>query len=563
MSDTKHDLLRAPLSGFQALRADVLSGFLVFLIALPLCLAIAQASKFPPICGIWTAVMGGLVTTWISNSQLTIKGPAAGMILIVQGCVLGMFNTYCTAELMPDLTEAQRMIAAFQMALGVAVVAGGIQFLFGVFRIGKLGDFFPLAAVHGLLASIGIVIVAKSLQFVLGVPDTVLRDDHGIGLRPIPLIAAIPTRLIPNLTQNVAIVGITSLVILFTLPLIKNKWVRLIPTPMIVLAVAMPLAMVLGIDPQLYNVNVPNVLQNPERAFFFPDFSKVFTGVGIESIILFSVIGSLESLLSAKAVDLLDPQKRKSDLDRDMMGIGFGNTAVAFIGGLPMISEIVRSSANINYGGQTRRANFFHGIFLLLAALFLTSVIAMIPLAALYAMLVFTGIRLAHPREFIKTYRVGKEQLIIFVTTIIVTLTTDMLIGVLSGIVVKFLLHLMHGMSFKAAWKPNIEVEETAPMKARIIVHDAAVFTNWLLVKSRIARFAPTGNVTIDLADVHLVDHSVMEKLHEFEQEFSRAGGQFHVVGLESHRKLSDHPQAARKKVTANSAVKQETAFVR
>jgi MFS superfamily sulfate permease-like transporter len=137
------------------------------------------------------------------------------------------------------------------------------------------------------------------------------------------------------------------------------------------------------------------------------------------------------------------------------------------------------------------------------------------------------------------------------------------LLGVLSGIIVKFLLHLLHGMSFRAAWKPTIEIEESSPTQARIVVHDAAVFTNWLMVKSRIARFAPTSHVTIDLSDVHLVDHSVMEKLHELEQEFGRSGGQFHVVGLESHRKLSDHPQAARKKVAANSTVKQETALVR
>jgi MFS superfamily sulfate permease-like transporter len=562
MSDSKTQAPAVPLTGIASLRADILSGLLVFLIAMPLCLAIANASGFKPICGIWTAVVGGLITTWISNSQLTIKGPAAGMIAIVAGCVAGMRDEFCTPALFPGASEAELAVMAFQMAAGVAVVAGAIQFLFGVFRIGKLGDFFPLAAVHGLLASIGIIIISKSIPILLGVDARTVVGSTTIGkMTPIPLLGQIPAMATQYLTRDVAIIGLISLVILFTVPLIKSKWVRLIPTPMLVLLMAVPLGFYLEL-PKAFNVDMPDVLTNPKEAFFFPDFSKVATGIGIKSIILFAVIGSLESLLSAKAIDLLDPQKRKTNLDRDMMGIGFGNCAVAFISGLPMISEIVRSSANINNGAQTRRANFFHGVFLLLAALFLSSIIAKIPLSALAAMLIFTGFRLAHPREFIKTYKVGKEQLIIFVTTIIVTLTTDMLIGVLSGVVVKFLLHLLHGMPFKAAWKPTIEVEETDPNTARIVVHDAAVFTNWLVVKGRIARFAPSGNVTLDLSDVHLVDHSVMEKLHELEQEFGRSGGQFHVTGLESHRKLSDHPQAARKKVATSTRADKEVASV-
>jgi MFS superfamily sulfate permease-like transporter len=558
MSETKPSaaMPAVPLTGTAALRADLVSGFLVFLIAMPLCLAIAKASGFDPICGIWTAVIGGLVSTWISNSQLTIKGPAAGMIVIVATAVAGMRREFCTPELFPELSARQLDVMAFQMAAGVAVVAGVIQVLFGIFRIGKLGDFFPLAAVHGLLASIGIIILAKSIPTVLGIDmKTVVGDGVTLGdLKPLSLIAALPGQIMTHATRDIGIIGLTSLVILFTLPLFKNKWMRLIPSPMVVLLVSVPMGLALGVN-KSFNVNMPDVLANPSEAFFFPNFAHVASWIGIQSIILFALIGSLESLLSAKAVDLLDPQKRRTNLDRDMLGVGAGNALVAFIGGLPMISEIVRSSANINNGAQTRRANFFHACFLLFAALFLSPLIQMIPLAALSAMLIFTGFRLAHPRTFVSTYQVGRGQLVIFVTTIIVTLTTDMLLGVLSGVLVKFIMQMLHGVSLKASLRPTLEVEETAPKVARITLHEAAVFSNWLAVQKRIARYSTDSSVTVDLSDVRLIDHSVMEKFHELEQEFDRSGGKFEVVGLESHRKLSNHPQAARKKTNASPSV--------
>lgn len=545
-------------------RADLLSGFLVFLIALPLCLAIAKASLFPPIAGIWTAVLGGLIATWISNSELTIKGPAAGLIVIVAGAVIDL-----GAAFGPDLPEDQRLILGYHLTLGIGVVAGGLQILFGLCRVGKLGDFFPLAAVHGLLAAIGIIIFSKQIHIVLGV-------DPASGLRPLGLLAAIPNS-IRHMNPAIALIGLISLSILFGLPLIKNPWVRRIPSPMLVLLVAVPMGMYLDLDHRhtylfpnsffesfepndAYShfeqyeigprqlVDMPEVLRDPMSAFAFPDFRGIFSLVGLKYIVLFALVGSLESLLSAKAVDLLDPKRRKTNLDRDLTAIGVANTMAAFIGGLPMISEIVRSSANITNGAQTRRANFFHGLFLLAFVLLAPNLIHQIPLAALAAMLVFTGFRLAHPYEFVKTWKIGKEQLLVFVTTIVITLVEDMLVGVLAGVVVEYVLHLFHGMPLRATWKPSIAVDQSEETICRITVRDAAVFSNWLHLKNRIVALGPKADVTLDFSDVQLIDHSVMEKLHEMEKEFERAGGRLHVVGLECHLSLSKHPLASRKK---------------
>lgn len=549
------------LTGSQALKADFVAGFLVFLIAMPLCLAIANACKFPPICGVWTAVVGGLVTTWISNSQLTIKGPAAGLIVIVLGSVNGFTDAYYPRpEGYAQMSETEqvevdkaRTLEGFKCTLAVGIIAGLIQVAFGVFKAGRLGDFFPLAAVHGLLASIGIIILFKSLPVVLGVPGAI----SGQFKEPLKLIAATPTVIIPNLNPTIAIVGVLSMVIMFAMPLLKNKTIRRIPAQLVVLVIAVPLAIYLGFS-EAQKVDMPNVIDNPSEAFFLPNFEHVVSLVGLQYIVLFSLVGTLESLLSAKAVDLLDPQKRKSDMNKDILGIGVGNTLVACFGGLPMISEIVRSSANITNGAQTRRANFFHGCFLLAFVLFLPMVIRMIPNAALSAMLVYTGFRLAHPMEFVKTYKVGKEQIVIFLTTIFFTLAVDMLVGVFAGVVVKFLLNMVHGASLRAAWKPGIECERTGETSGKIVVHDAAVFSNWLVVKRKIDEFGPASRLTVDLGDVRYVDHSVMEKLHELEADFKRAGGELMVVGLEDHKKLSNHPQAARKKILA--ALKKDTA---
>lgn len=546
-------------------QADVAAGFLVFLIAMPLCLAIARASGYPPIAGIWTAVLGGIICTLLSNSEMTIKGPAAGLIVIVAGAV-----TEFGREFGAGLSEHDKAMLGYRMALGVGVIAGIIQILFGFFRAGKLGDFVPLAAVHGLLAAIGIIIIAKQAYLVIGVDAP--KSSDGAPAGPLELIVKLPGNLL-SANPEIAAIGLLSLVILFALPWIPSRRIRRIPGPMLVLIVAVPLGLFFDLehrhtylfpdhffDTEHYKeyevgprflVDMPEVLSQPNEAFALPDFRGIFSLTGLQYIVLFSLIGSLESLLSAKAIDLIDPFRRKTNLDRDLTAIGVANTVSSAIGGLPMISEIVRSKANIDNGARTRWSNFFHGMFLLGFVLLLPNVIHRIPLAALGAMLVYTGFRLASPHEFVRNHRIGRAQLVIFLTTIVVTLATDLLIGIFSGIVVKLLFQWCSGAKLRDTFRPTLEFERAEAAPVTIRVRSAAVFSNWLALRGAIQSEAKDFDVVLDLSDSCLVDHTVMEKLHELERDLSQEGRNFQVVGLDDHKAVSRHPKAARKKPTA------------
>jgi MFS superfamily sulfate permease-like transporter len=413
MSPETTPIPRGTLAGLEKnWKADLVSGFLVFLIALPLCLGISLACGYPAISGIFTAIIGGMLATFFSNSELTIKGPAAGLIVIAIGCVTEFGFT--------GGKDPAADFQAYQLALGVGVVAGIIQMSFGYFRAGILGEFFPSSAVHGLLAAIGVIIMAKQFPVTLGL------SPHGT---PLELIANIP-HFIMNMNPMVSVIGITGLLIMFGFPFLKNPRFKVIPAPMLVLLVTVPLGLYLNFDQehtysfggQEYPLGKDFLVAVPESMFHavtFPDFSGLMTLIGVKYVVMFALIGSIESLLSAKAIDGIDPWKRKTDHDRDMLAVGAGNTLAAFVGGLPMISEIVRSKANIDNGARTRFANVFHGSFLLLFVALIPGLINEIPLAALGAMLVFTGFRLASPQAFIKIYHVGREQFIIFVSTVI------------------------------------------------------------------------------------------------------------------------------------------------
>jgi MFS superfamily sulfate permease-like transporter len=547
-------------SRFGNVSADMIGGFLVFLIAMPLCLAIARASGFPPIAGIWTAVVGGIVCSRLSNSQLTIKGPAAGLIVIVAGAVMELGG-----EFGATLPEADRAFLGYRLALGIGLAAGILQVLIGAFRGGRLTELFPLTPIHGMLASIGIIIIAKQAYEVIGV-----TAPKGAG--PLTLLAGLPNA-VTHLNPEIAIIGGVSLLILFGLPLLPIPGIKKVPVQLVVLAVSIFMGMAFDLEHRhtylfssqflgsvnasefevgpRFLVEMPEVLKSPASAFALPDFRGLGTATGLKFLFLFTVIGSIESLLSAKAIELLDPWRRKTNFDRDLIAVGAANMLSSALGGLPMISEIVRSKANIDNGAKTRHSNMFHGLFLLAFVLLLPGLIHRIPLAALGAMLVYTGFRLASPKEFIHTFRIGVEQLIVFVGTIIATLATDLLIGIAVGIALEIAFHVWHGTPLTALFKPEFDTVENDPVKSNVlVVKRACVFSNWLIVRSRIVRqLTGVDELTVDLSQSKFVDHSVQSKLHDLTKEYEADGKRLIVTGLENHKPLSSHPQASRKQL--------------
>lgn len=527
-----------PQDGLNGLKEnwkrDMISGFLVFLIALPLCLGISMASGFPPIAGIFTAIIGGLLVGPISGSRLTIKGPAAGLIAIAAASVM-------------TLGKGDPLLG-YKYTLAVVVVAGVIQMLFGLLKMGKFGDFFPASAVHGMLAAIGIIIIAKQFPILIGVKPEVSN--------PLALLAAIPA-MVQQLNPEIALIGLVSLVILFTLPRIKSKYVKLVPAPMLVVIIAMAMGRMFDLEhfhsylflDHQYFVDPKYLVTLPARladGLTFPDFGEVFSGDSIKFIIMFALVGSLESLLTVKAIDRLDPYQRASNPNKDLLAVGAGNTLSGLIGGLPMIAEVVRSSANINNGAQTRWANFFHAAFLLIFVAFLPGLIHQIPLAALAAMLIYTGYRLASPELFRNTYKIGKEQIAVFLVTIIFTLAEDLLVGIAAGIALEIIIHLFSGARLKNLFKHRTEMTEQDG-KYVIKIKDAAVFTNYLGFKKFMADIPKEKHLVFDFSESTLVDHTFMEHLHHFETDYHNSGGQIVIKGLHQMKTYSSHPMSARK----------------
>lgn len=522
----------------STLSSDALSGFLVFLIALPLCLGIAMASGFPPVAGVLTAIVGGLLGPLLGSARLTIKGPAAGLIVIALGAVT-------------ELGEGDPMLG-YKRALAVGVMAAAIQIVFALTRVAKLGLMAPPSVVHGMLAAIGVIIFAKQAHVVMGVTPEAKK--------PLALLGEIPWSLLRDNPEVLAI-GAVSLVILFGWPALsaRVKALAKVPPQLVVLLVAVPMGLVFRMDtPHDYSLFGREFHLGPEfllalpsnllDAIAFPDFSVAFSAVSLKYVVMFALVGSLESILSTLAVDALDPEKRPSNLDRDLLMAGVGNLAVAFIGGLPMISEIVRSKANIDAGAKSGWSNFFHGLFLLVFVASIPGLLHYIPLAALAAMLVYTGTRLASPKEVMHAKHLGLDQLVIFGTTLVVTLAVDLLVGIAVGIVLKIAIHAFRARSLTALFRTRVAAERCdETLVVRIV--GPATFLSILKVRTALADAADPAveRVVLDLTDATVVDHTFLERLYGIIGEIP--GTTLELRGDAHLAAVSAHPHAARRAV--------------
>ncbi|MCX7088337.1 MAG: SulP family inorganic anion transporter [Methylococcales bacterium] len=529
MSDLSQSL-EEPKTGLAGLkenwRSDLLSGFLVFLIALPLCLGISMASGFPPSAGIITAIIGGIIVSRISGSFITINGPAAGLIVVVLDAVQA-------------LGEGDAM-AGYRYTLAAIVIASVLQILMGVFKAGRLSSFFPASVIHGMLAAIGIIIMAKQIHVVLGT-----TPEKGSSL--FSTIAQIPHSIM-NLNPEIAIIGLSGLVILIIWSLLKNPTLKMIPAPLIVVLVGIGLAKYFDLDHEHMYLFLPDahflphheetvgpkflvaISENFMSSFYFPDFSKITSLEFWEAVVT-----------------------RHSNLDKDLTAVGAGNLLAGLIGGLPMIAEIVRSSANVNNGAKTSWANFFHGALLLLFVVLFPRLIHSIPLSALAALLVFTGFRLASPKEFAKVMGIGKEQLFMFLVTIVGVLATDLLVGVVIGIFTKFTIHMLRGVRLNNLFKIHFVVEHIDDKTILVEIVGAAIFSNFIALKNALAQLEPGKRVVFQLNNAYMIDHTVMEFLHDFEHNYAtHGGGTCEFIGMETHDTYSKHPLAVRRMKTDN-----------
>lgn len=501
---------------------DIKSGFLVFLIALPLCLAISVASGFPPSSGIITAIIGGILCSYFGGCNLSIKGPAAGLIVIVIASVMELGNG--------------NMIEGYQKTLAVGVVAALMQIIFAKLKVAGLGISISKSVVRGMLSAIGIIIIAKQIHILFGVKPK--------SIDIIPLFFEIPNSIfIANpIISSIGIISILILIITPKLTITKN-----IPPQIIILILIIPSSLFLS---NLNMIDSKDLIQLPSSlllAINFPDFSDIFSAISIKYIIMFSIIGTIESTLSVIAIDEMS-KTPKSNLNRDLLAVGLGNLISALIGGLPMISEIIRSKANIDSGAKSSKSNFSHGLFLIIFVSLIPNILSLIPLSALAAMLIYTGFRLVSPSHISDLKKIGSDQLWIFSATLITTLITDLLIGVATGILVKIMLHLMRGATIKSLFFTKIKHIQNKD-EITFKMYGTAAFPNLLHLSQAFNYLQPNiKKVIIDLNQVNLIDGTFLEGVSTILSERSTAD--LKIIGLEKFHQLSDHQYSTRWKKT-------------
>jgi MFS superfamily sulfate permease-like transporter len=536
---------------FKALPKNIFSGFVVSLIALPLGLGLAMASDAPPISGVIAAVIGGIVVSILGGSNVTIAGPGNGLV----GVLLGTIATL-----------------GLESAYAAIICSGTLLLVLGFLRLGKLADFFPSSAIQGMLAAIGLIILGK--QFHIMLAHRIKREDTIDYLFEIPFTINDAIHYQNTGLIYAALAGVISFLIMIFYSKIRNKYLQLIPAPMWIVILSIGFSYYFELvaheaNPIALKYMISGIPEFSEIVSQIPtvNFGKIGTFPFWSSVLALTLIASIESLLSIKAVDKLDPEKRRSNVNRDLKALGLATVGSGFLGGLNVVTVIARSSVNVNNGGSNRSSNFFHALFLVIFIVLFSTQLTRIPLPALMAILVYTGYKLASPENIKKIFRIGKEQLIIFFVTLIVTLKIGLISGILSGVFITFIIHIVINKNvtlFAKNWlKPNVLMFQEDTHYYVSVKHFCS-FLNFYKLKEKLDAIPENEDVILDFSLCQFVDHTVMENLNNYQELFTKRGGHFEVLGLDLHDTESEHPFALRRllpvpKLIKNSLTRRQT----
>lgn len=501
-------------------KKDLPASIVVFLVALPLCLGIALASGAPLFAGLLTGIIGGIVVSSISGSQLSVSGPAAGLTVIVFGAIasLGSYQTFLLA----------------------VVLAGIIQIVLGFVKAGIIASYFPSSVIVGMLAAIGVILILKQLPHALGYDADFVGDESFLQAGNDNTFSALASAL-SQISIGAVIISSLSLLAMIYWP--RFKKVNALPAPLLVVIIGIVLSfvfrntgMALKAD-QLVAIPVISSFSEFKDLFMMPDFSQIGNKQVWIVAITIAIVASLETLLGIEAIDKIDPIKRVTPTNRELVAQGIGNMASGMLGGLPMTSVIVRSSANVNSGGRTKMSAIYHGIWLLLSLLFIPGLINLIPLSCLAAILLFTGYKLAKLELFKKMWVNGRDQFVPFIVTLIAVVFTDLLKGVAVGMLVGVFYILRTNMRNPYFYK----IERNGNKKViRIKLAQEVSFLNKAAIQYTLTHLPKESNVIIDGTESMFIDKDVLEIIRNYKHNaYTKAI----IVQLENIKEHYDVPR--------------------
>ncbi|MFK7750511.1 MAG: SulP family inorganic anion transporter [Kordia sp.] len=538
-----------PKKGVQGLienwKSDLIAAVSVSLIALPLSLGIALAAEAPAMSGILSAIIGGVVTTLYRGGHISVNGPAKGVIAVI---LLGI-------TLMNDGSGQ-----AFNYVLAAVVVSGAFQVVLGLLKLGRLANIFHSSVIHGILAAIGIIIFAKQIHKALGTHS----DSPSIIQNLTDAVL-----LLPEANPFVVIIALVGLLLLLFHSKISYKFFHILPAPIWVIALSIPFVYFFNFFEQhtlsffgkMYEVGPKLLLDIPDNimdSIMFPNFGKINTIEFWMIVVSTLIITSIESLAIAKAVDKIDPYKRKTDLNKDLTGIGLSTMVAGMIGGLPIIAVIIRSTVNIHNGAKTKWSNMYQGLLLLLFIVVLSPIMVQVPLCAFAILLVYAGFKLASPSVFKQIYNQGIEQLIFFIGTMILTLYTNLLIGLMGGLLLAMISHMLLAkvsipQFFKMVYHSGSNLIMKPDGSYEIKVKGIANFLGILKIDKMVSQIPSGADVNIDLSETRLVGITYMDYIVDYLKMQKTTGGKVIIKGLDSHVSSSTYNRAL--KIALNNQV--------